>query len=754
MVTDNIYSELIIKENDGPQIIEKFNEETDRKYLNKKCFKFKNKKPFRNKKPTILKPFKFYKDWNGVCIENAHYAGIIQLKNVRLRFYPKFNIRIFYMLSYLQTDEEFLYDPDKVIEIKEGVNFFDLIGRLFFIQLDKIIKTGLLKKYTEKYENLGYIKGKLSIKGQIKNEINHMPKFSCTYDDLTFDNLENRIILRALNIIIPVISIGELRKNLRRQEYAIRDFVELKTNITPRDCDKIRFNRLNDHYHIIIKLSKLILENNFVRSTKKGESKIFNFLVNTNTLYENFIIEMIKEVVKKEFNEYETKEKIFKGLFKDNKISVQPDMVLKVKGSESYPVIFDAKYKSEDSNLDYYEMIAYCLAVSGAKSCCLIYPKESGIDNNRHILSKLDEIEIHTSTIDLYGKENLELDDFIKEIKNRIKEIISIFIEEKKDIAQPIEKAKIEEKPKIDVQKKIVANYLENVTEEEKKIIKDYMTGKTLNKTYLTINGSGGSIINIKTGYNSRLPEHTKVIVMDISHDVWKKKIGEIHNYSEIIRVSDIPKLHTKDYRLWSKLGNCRIGNNYIGTKVIIDKNIAEHPIVLVDYELNWKTEKIPSLEEIPLLSESEMINHPDVIRGGTKNITEPKINTKDDHTIIQEHKIRTYIGVKIKSFQLRILGTGEWGKEYTCQFSQDVLPKLCKVLMDRHKDFDIYGLNKDLNNMYFFHGDGKGRNSKQIGDTNIYVETHHNNDRMVELCYQIIKLFGYSKNDLKINTT
>lgn len=593
MATDNICSELIIRENGDPQIIERFDEETDRKYLGKKCFKFKNKKPFRNKKPTKFKPFKLYKDWNGVNIENVHYTGIIQLKNVRLLFCPKFSVHTFHMISFLKTDEEFLYDPDKVIEIKEGVNFFDLIGRLFFIQLDKIINTGLLKKYTEKHENLGYIKGKLSIKGQIKNEINHMPKFSCVYDDLTFDNLENRIILRALNIIIPTISIGELRKNLRRQEYAIRDFVELKTNITPRDCDKIRFNRLNDHYHIIIKLSKLILENNFVRSTKKGESKIFNFLVNTNTLYENFIIEMIKEVVKKEFKGYETKRKDkFKGLFKDNKISLQPDMVLKVKGAESYPVIFDAKYKPTDSNLDYYEMIAYCLAVSGAESGCLVYPKESGIDRSEHVLSKLNEIKIYTYTIDLYEEENLDFNEFINRIKNRIKEIISVFIEDTKDkdIVQPIEKAKIEEKPKIDVQKKIVAkNYLENVTEEEKKIIKEYIIGKIFDRTYLTLNAIGGSVINIKTNHNSRFPEYTKVIVIDTSHNVWKKKIGETHNYSEIMRVSDIPKLHIRHNKLWSKLGNCFIANNYIGTKVITDKNIAEHPIVLIDYESNWK---------------------------------------------------------------------------------------------------------------------------------------------------------------------
>ena len=145
------------------------------------------------------------------------------------------------------------------------------------------------------------------------------------------------------------------------------------------------------------------------------------------------------------------------------------------------------------------------------------------------------------------------------------------------------------------------------------------MIGKTFDKTCLTLNAIGGSVINITTNYNSRFPEYTKVIVIDISHDVWKKKIGETHNYSEITKVSDIPKLHIKNNKLWSKLGNCFIGKNYIGTNVITDKNIAEQPIVLVDYESNWKKEKMP------LLPESNMTNSNDMIHDHKEKQTIPK---------------------------------------------------------------------------------------------------------------------------------
>jgi len=117
-----------------------------------------------------------------------------------------------------------------------------------------------------------------------------------------------------------------------------------------------------------------------------------------------------------------------------------------------------------------------------------------------------------------------------------------------------------------------------------------------------------------------------------------------------------------------------------------------------------------------------------------------------------EEVKIKNWTGVPIKSFQLRSLDTKEWGEEYSCHYFNEILPKLCKVLIDRHTDFDVEKLNNHLGKTCFFYGDGKGTNSKQIEGTNIFVETNFDNNGKVELCYSIIKLFGYSKNDLKIN--
>ncbi|MEK0351073.1 MAG: hypothetical protein QQN60_07595, partial [Nitrosopumilus sp.] len=52
----------------------------------------------------------------------------------------------------------------------------------------------------------------------------------------------------------------------------------------------------------------------------------------------------------------------------------------------------------------------------------------------------------------------------------------------------------------------------------------------------------------------------------------------------------------------------------------------------------------------------------------------------------------------------------------------------------------------------YFTKNDSLLRNAKQIGKTSIFVETNLNANSIVKLCYDVISIFGYSKNDLRIS--
>ena len=383
-----------------------------------------------------LNTFEVFRETKGdnYYINNSSYAGIIQLSNTkRITFSTKVRANLFFLLSCLKREPQFLFDPDIAINIKEGENFFDVIGRLFANEMNDLLEAGLLKKYISRHENLNFLKGKLDIKTQIQHQIRGEPKFACFYGDLTFDNQENRIILRALDELVPLIRFNDdLRDELVAMEYLLRDVVSL-IPISPQECDTVAFDRLNNRYQGIIRFSKIILEEKYIRSTEKGEAKGFNFIVNMNNVFENFVTGLIEKVVRDnpKFVQYEIRsQKPFRSLDIEGKLSIIPDILIKRKGEDGiFPVILDTKYKAQDQNSDYYQIISYALAIPTARKCCLIYAQEfiQGKDLivSRNLLKLDRDINILVRGVDLLLDEDMEFKDYIPGMKSQIEGILS-----------------------------------------------------------------------------------------------------------------------------------------------------------------------------------------------------------------------------------------------------------------------------------------------------------------------------------------
>ena len=405
------------------------NEKIDLSYLKKDCFRYNTSNP--PYKITLLRD-------NKIKIENTSYSGVIQLENSRIYFSTKVKTNLFYMLSFLKDESCFHYDSDRIIEIKEGANFFDILGKMFLNELQVISKRGFYKSYLVKEENLKFFKGKLIINENIKNAISKNTHFYCSYRDLTFNNLENQILLRTITLLIPLIRFNEkTKKELLRYENLLKDTISL-VNLVPEDCNKIQYSRLNEYYNTIIQFSKVILQNYFIRSSLKGESRGFNFIVNMNKVYEDFISTIIEEIVveEEELKEFIVeRQEIFNSLVKERKIITRPDIILRKKGpKDDYPIIIDTKYKLDRSNADYYQVIAYALAIPTAKACFLIYPESE--KNLEDILTidtfdlenKRPEIKIYSINIDIDINENVIFDEYISKIKKILKEKLIRFL--------------------------------------------------------------------------------------------------------------------------------------------------------------------------------------------------------------------------------------------------------------------------------------------------------------------------------------
>jgi 5-methylcytosine-specific restriction endonuclease McrBC regulatory subunit McrC len=114
---------------------------------------------------------------------------------------------------------------------------------------------------------------------------------------------------------------------------------------------------------------------------------------------------------------------------KEREVVTKPDVILRKKNSSEYPLLIDTKYKRQENNADYYQVIAYALAIKTVETCLLIYPatdekddiRELTIDRECFELERPD-IKIYTIRVNLFLDESLEFKEYIGKIKEGVKD--------------------------------------------------------------------------------------------------------------------------------------------------------------------------------------------------------------------------------------------------------------------------------------------------------------------------------------------
>ncbi len=109
------------------------------------------------------------------------------------------------------------------------------------------------------------------------------------------------------------------------------------------------------------------------------------------------------------------------------------------------------------------------------------------------------------------------------------------------------------------------------------------------------------------------------------------------------------------------------------------------------------------------------------------------------------------YTGKSIVSFTSQ-------GEEYRVNTWISLLFKICEIMWKRHRyEFDKIFSVKGKKRIYFSHVPQDMRLPRKLSltgaSTNIYMETHFNSNRIVEITYRVLKAFNYHLSDLVINT-
>lgn len=172
---------------------------------------------------------------------------------------------------------------------------FDNINNLFAAILAKGIglqlKQGLYKEYINRVENLPVVRGKIDMPGTIKNRLEHRMAVTCDYDELSEDNLLNRILKSTAYLLMKQKDVDDRYKaELKKEMLFFSNIAEI--DLKQVRFSDIRFQRNNRTYQLLLAICQLLIEGSLL-TTEKGEYHLASFVdeQRMSRLYEKFILE-------------------------------------------------------------------------------------------------------------------------------------------------------------------------------------------------------------------------------------------------------------------------------------------------------------------------------------------------------------------------------------------------------------------------------------------------------------------------------
>ena len=195
---------------------------------------------------------------------------------------------VYYMMSYAfrvlkQTNYEY-------VAKEEFEDAADLLAAILAKGVAQQIKQGLHREYVDKHETLPFIRGKLNLPGTIRNRIRRNPNAACEFDELSEDNLLNRILKTTMTALLRTEGVKKERKDALKKNLVFFDGVgEFLSIESP--WRRIQYQRNNRNYEMLIHLCSMILDG-MIQTAEHGKYRLAVFEEKYMPwLYENFILE-------------------------------------------------------------------------------------------------------------------------------------------------------------------------------------------------------------------------------------------------------------------------------------------------------------------------------------------------------------------------------------------------------------------------------------------------------------------------------
>ena len=314
-----------------------------------------------------------------------NYVGVIHICNLTIEILPKIDqhyddkrsMRDLLVKMLHRTGDFPLEKTEAALLNKTTGSLFELYLRSFLREVRELVFRGLPKHYSLYQSNEPFIKGRLVLPEQLKNNLIRKDKNFIEYKRYSVDHRFNQILKKALKII------AHSSKKLQTEAADLLFHFEQVSDqvFLPSDFQRLCYSRRTECYRPSMTLAELIITG-FQPDLKHGELHIMAFLFDMNLLFERYVADEITRASRKTGGMFKMRSQVSKVFWRhsgsNSKKMIRPDILLE---SSSGIFVLDTKWKmlhdvySDDGDLK--QLYTYSLQFE-SPHVFLVYPSSVG----------------------------------------------------------------------------------------------------------------------------------------------------------------------------------------------------------------------------------------------------------------------------------------------------------------------------------------------------------------------------------------
>jgi 5-methylcytosine-specific restriction enzyme subunit McrC len=270
----------------------------------------------------------------------------------------------------------------------------------FFDEVTLLVRGGLLRKYQAREEDTRVVRGRIVASRQFAVHANRPDRLTCRFDDLTADNVWNRVIKAGLVTVRPWIRTMDLNRRWVELMVVLDEVEDVQFHTDA--ISGLVFDRQAVRYRAAVEWVRWILSL-LSPAISAGENAAPGLLFDMNLLFQSVITSVLKKAAGRnrvEVHSQKTATYLARvtGIDNSRAFGLRPDIV--VRRSGEVLAIGDTKWRRlEVTRTGYmtptpgemYQMLSYAIAFR-CEELALIYPWHAGLVGSKETAFELPKV--------------------------------------------------------------------------------------------------------------------------------------------------------------------------------------------------------------------------------------------------------------------------------------------------------------------------------------------------------------------------